>query len=106
MDTFTSQEDPLDQEIAAKEAAIAKDQATIAEAEDHLLEMKRSLEILSVEVKALKRAASLRPSTFARAAVPTNDGSLAAPQAGPAGAGPAGGSGRFRDVVDQIRAGR
>jgi len=106
MDILTPSEDLLDQEIASKEADAARSQAKIAEAEAHVLKMKQDFEVTSLEVKILKRAASLRPATGSLAtgsmtaaprpvSTPTESVSAAAPPAG-----------RFRDVVDQIRAGR
>ena len=111
MDTFTSSADLLDQEIAAREADVANSQASIAEAESQLLSMKQSLEILAVEVRILKRAASLRPATGSQSTaghvapqMPSVTRSFTQPTEAPAAAAPQ--VGRFRDVVDQIRAGR
>ena len=107
METFTSPDDPLDQEIAAREADIGRIQASIAEAESNLLKSKQDLEVVVVEVRTLKRAAGLRPSK----ASPAGPG-IAAPVAQRAYAPPqeivppTPQVGRFRDVVDQIRAGR
>ena len=109
METFISSDDPLDQEIAAREADAARGQASISEAESHLLKLKLDLEILTVEVRTLKRAAGLRPSTTSRVAVSPAAVSPAAPRpyAPPHDiAPPTPQVGRFRDVVDQIRAGR
>lgn len=108
MDTFASSDDPLDREIATKEAEIAKAQATIAEAESQIKAMKQEAELLSIEVRALRRAASLRPSTGAAMAPaqPTVRPVALAPEPvapPPIQQTP---SGRFRDVVDQIRANR
>lgn len=111
MDTFTSSADPLDQEIAAKDADVVQSQANIAEAESQLLSMKQTLEILAVEVRTLKRAAGLRPATGSQSTVslvaavpPAAPRTFAQPAEAPAPAAPQ--VGRFRDVVDQIRAGR
>ena len=111
MDTFTSSADLLDQEIAAKEADVTNSQASIAEAESQLLSMKQTLEILAVEVRILKRAASLRPATGSQSTVnsvaappPAALRTFAQPTEAPAPAAPQ--VGRFREVVDQIRAGR
>jgi len=108
METFTTSNDPLEQEIAAREADIARNQASIAELESKLLTLKQTQEILAVEVRALKRAAGLRPT----AALPAVEISAAAPVravAPPAEAptpAPIVPAGRFREVVNQIRAGR
>lgn len=111
MDTFISSADPLDQEIAAKEADVARSQASIADAESQLLSMKQSLEILAVEVRILKRAAALRPASgsqsMASHVIPSQAAAprtFAQPTEAPAPVAPQ--VGRFRDVVDQIRAGR
>jgi hypothetical protein len=111
MDTFTSSADPLDQEIAAKDADVARSQASISDVESQLLSMKHALEVLTVEVKTLKRAAGLRPATgshsvVSQVAAPPSVAprSFAQPVEAPAPAAQQ--AGRFRDVVDQIRAGR
>jgi peptidoglycan hydrolase CwlO-like protein len=112
MDNFLTSEDPLDLEIAAKDAEIAKAQSGIAEAEAQIAKLKQDLELMSIEVRALKRAASLRPAMGTAAAAPRQAPppqqqpqpqpmqSMQDPLVPPASAG------RFRDVVDQIRANR
>ncbi len=152
METFTSSDDPLDQEIAAREADVARGQASISEAESHLLKLKQDLEIVTVEVRTLRRASKLRPSTTSYGVATPADASPPGPraQASPIAIAPPGPrpqastndiappaprpfaapqdiapaaprsfsspqdiappapqqAGRFRDVVDQIRAGR
>lgn len=107
MDNFSTSEDPLDQEIAAKDAEIASAQSAIAEAEARISKLKQDMELLAIEVRALKRAASLRPAMGTAAAPPQRQApppvqpqSMQDPLVPPASAG------RFRDVVDQIRANR
>ncbi len=64
MDTLTPIDDPLECEISAIEAAISNDNADIAELEALLVAKRKNLQTLSVELRALKRAASLRPATM------------------------------------------
>jgi hypothetical protein len=110
MDTFTSSDDALDHEIAARDADLARSLAGISETESHLIKLKQDMEILAVEVRTLKRAAGLRPAgTMYVAASPAPAAAVAArtfttPNDIPAPAPQQ--VGRFRDVVDQIRAGR
>lgn len=108
MDTFSSSDDPLDREIASKEAEIAKAQATIAEAESQIKAMRQEVDLLSIEVRALRRAATLRPSSGAAAPQhqPMARPMALAPEPVPPPPIQQTPSGRFRDVVDQIRASR
>ena len=71
METFTPSEDPLTLEITSLEAAIAHDSADIAEPEDLLVQKKQNIQILSVEMKALRRASSLRPAFAAKTEAPS-----------------------------------
>lgn len=64
MDTLTPIDDPLEREISAIEAAISNDNADIAELESLLVAKRQNLQTLSVELRALKRAASLRPASM------------------------------------------
>jgi len=108
MDIIQSAVDPLDQEIALKEADNARIQANIDEAERQLAKLKQEMEYLAIELKTLKRAASLRPQAANNPPAPTRPAfapveppqpTVTQPSAAPQ-------AGRFRDVVDQIRAGR
>ena len=60
-ESFAPVMDPLDLEIAELEASIARDKARFA-AEGTLVDLKRHLELSLIELRALKRAASLRPA--------------------------------------------
>jgi len=71
---MTQSDDPLDVEIAALEAAMSQDNVDIAELEVLLAQKRQNLQTLSVEIRALKRAASLRP-----AAAASNDRPAATP---------------------------
>lgn len=116
MDANKTSNDPLDIEIAALETAISQDNADIAELESLLVQKRQSVQMLSVEVKALKRAASLRPATVtqdnpapvqAPVAVPVQIQPLAAvpaaaPPAPAASAEPPAPT-RLRSVFGQIR---
>ncbi len=112
METFTTSNDPLEQEIAAREADIARNQASIADLESKLLTLKQTQEILAVEVRTLKRAAGLRPTAVLPVAeIPATAPvrAVTPPAEAPAPAlasGPIVPAGRFREVVNQIRAGR
>jgi uncharacterized coiled-coil protein SlyX len=64
MDTLTPIDDPLEREISAIEAAITNDNADIAELEGLLAAKRQNIQMLSVELRALKRAASLRPNSL------------------------------------------
>ena len=94
MDNITQSDDPLEREIAALEVAITNDNADIAELEGILAQKQQNVQMLAVEIRALKRAASLRP--VARPA------EAPAPVAAPAPATESY-TGRFRNVVAQIR---
>ncbi len=103
MDKIIASNDPLEQEIAAVEATIVNDNAEVAELEGLLAQKKHGLQLLAVEVRALKRAASLRPITPAaevRVLAPAAEvrvlapAPIAAPEPQP---------GRFRNMVAQIR---
>ena len=61
MDTLSSSDDPLDRAIASIEAAIEHGGREISDIEARLTQKRQSLQLLTVEIKALKRAASLRP---------------------------------------------
>lgn len=95
MDKITQSDDPLEREIAALETAIANDNADVAELEGLLVQKRTNLQMLTVEVRALKRAASLRPVAQAPVEAP-------APVPVPVPA-PESLTGRFRNVVAQIR---
>ena len=96
MDSLTHSDDPLEREIAALEVAIINDNGDIAELEEILAQKRRNVQMLTVEVRVLKRAASLRPIVRAaevQAPVPPPE---AAPAAGSR-------TGRFKNLVAQIR---
>ena len=76
----------------ALETAIGNDNADVAELEGILVQRRQSLQLLSVEVEALKRAAALRPMA------PVADGAAHAAVSTPELK-----SGRFKNVVAQIR---
>ncbi len=107
MDKITHSDDPLEKEIAALEMAISNDNADIAELEALLVQKRQNLQMLTVEIRALKRAASLRPVAAARVEVAA-PAPVAVPSAAPAPA-PApvqateSHAARFRNVVAQIR---
>ena len=61
MDSPTTSDDPLDRAIASIEAAIKDGDLEISDIEARLTQKRQNLRMLTVEVKALKRAASLRP---------------------------------------------
>ena len=92
MDNIAQSGDPLEREIAALEVAIINDNADIAELEATLVQKRQNIQILAVEVRVLKRAASLRPIT--RVAEVQTPVPAPAPEAH---------TGRFKNVVAQIR---
>ena len=92
MDSIIRSEDPLEFEIASLETAIANDIADVAELEALLVQKRQNLHMLSVEARTLKRAAFLRPLMPA-AEVPAPI-PLSQPESK---------TGRFRNVVAQIR---
>jgi hypothetical protein len=70
METFASPDDPLMQEIASLERAIVHDNADIAELESLLVQKKQNIQMLSVEMRALKRASALRPISVVKGSNP------------------------------------
>lgn len=96
MDKITRSDDPLEQEIAILESAIANENADFAELEGLLVQKQHDLQMLSVEVRTLKRAASLRPIAKA-AEIPAP---ALVPTLVPV---PESHARRFRNVVAQIR---
>lgn len=97
MDTFTPVDDALGKEIAAIEAAIANENADVKELEELLSQKRQNIQMLAIELKALRRAASLRPvagtgsyaappSASAASSSATNSISSAAPAPAPAAA--------------------
>jgi hypothetical protein len=101
MNTSARPGDPLELEIASLEAAMVKSNAEIAEVEALLAKKRQSLEVLSVEIRTLKRAATLRPirpvAQGAGEPPPVSVASLPPESASVSSAG------RFRNVVAQIR---
>jgi uncharacterized coiled-coil protein SlyX len=82
-------------EIAALELAIAKDNAYVTELEGMLVQKRHDVQVVSVEVRILKHAASLRPIVqAAEIQVPVPPAATPAAEAQP---------GRFRNIVAQIR---
>ena len=70
MEIYRSSNDPLLQEIASLEIAITHDTADIAELEGLLAKKNQNIQMLLIEIRALKKAASLRPTTTAKVESP------------------------------------
>ncbi len=70
MEISPTSNDPLLQEIASLEIAINHDTADIAELEGLLAKKNQNIQMLLIEIRALKKAASLRPTAAVKTEAP------------------------------------